>query len=65
MTKADQQRLDQLIDIANEEDTPLTEWEQEFVVSLDGRRTIEMSAKQEDVFDRLVKKHLRGDWDVY
>lgn len=61
MTKTECARLDELIVIAEESDSPLSDWEREFVISLDGRRERDMTGKQADVFDRLVRKHLLGE----
>lgn len=61
MTKTEQRQLDELIQIAEERDSPLNDWEQEFVVSLDGKRDRDLSEKQGEAFDRLVRKHLKGD----
>lgn len=61
MTRTEQAQLDELLEIAEEDDSPLSAWEQEFLTSLDGRRERDMTEKQADVFDRLVAKHLRGD----
>lgn len=61
MTQTELRQLDALLEIAEENNTPLTAWEVEFLHSLDGRRERELSEKQADVFDRLVAKHLKGD----
>lgn len=61
MTKTEHQQLDALLDIADEEDSPLSEWEIEFLESLDSRRDRELSTKQAEVFDSLVRKHLIGE----
>lgn len=61
MTAVEKRQLDELLVIA-EEDGTMTEWEQEFVRSLDAhRRDSDLSWKQADVFDRLIRKHLRGE----
>ena len=59
MTLTEQRQLDSLVEIAEEDESPLSDWEKEFVTSLDGRRECELTMKQADVFDRLVKKHLQ------
>ena len=61
MTKTEQRQLDELRAIAEEDGTPLSDWEHEFVVSLDARRDRDLTEKQGEVFDRLVRKHLKGD----
>ena len=60
MTRTEQQQLDELLAIAEEDRTPLTDWEREFLESLDDWRERDLTDKQADVFDRLVTKHLRG-----
>lgn len=59
MTLTEKKQLDELIQIAEEDDTPLSEWEHSFVMSLDGQRERELSDKQIKAFDRLVKRHLQ------
>jgi hypothetical protein len=59
MSRHEQGQLDSLLAIAEERDSPLSDWEKEFVTSLDDRRDRDMSPKQAEVFDRLVEKHLR------
>lgn len=61
MTRNDQARLNALLEIADEDPCPLTAWEVEFVRSLDGQRERDLSAKQADRFDQLVRRHLRGE----
>lgn len=61
MTHRECKQLDGLVEIANEDSTPLSEWECGFVESLDGRRDCDMTPKQADVFDKLVQKHIRGE----
>lgn len=61
MTPTERRQLDALIEIAEERDSPLNDWEKEFVMSLDGKRDRELSEKQGEVFDRLVRKHLKGE----
>ena len=61
MTATECKQLDILIDIAEERDSPLSDWERDFVVSLDHRRRWPLSEKQAECFDRLIDKHLRGD----
>lgn len=61
MTHTEQRQLDLLIEIAEERNSPLSDWEKEFVMSLDGRCERELSEKQANVFDRLVTKHLKGE----
>lgn len=59
MTRTELGQLDSLLEIAEEDDTPLSEWEVEFVQSLDGKRERPLSEKQAECFDRIVDKHLR------
>ena len=59
MTPDEIEALEMLMDIANENDLPLTDWESQFVHSLHSRRHDKMAEKQADVFDRLVDKHVR------
>lgn len=62
MTKTERAQLDELLSIAEERDCPLTDWEREFLRSLDaGWRDRDMTPRQADCFDRIVDKHLRGD----
>ena len=61
MSPEELSQLDELVEIAGEEDCPLSGWEVGFVQSLDERRNFKMSEKQADVFDRLVTKHLKGE----
>ena len=61
MTKTECGQLDSLLEIAEEEDTPLREADVEFLQSLDGKRERELTAKQTKWFDDLVAKHLLGD----
>lgn len=61
MTRTEQKQLDELRLIAEEDNSPLSDWELEFVDSLDGQRERDLSPKQLECFDRLVAKHLRGD----
>lgn len=58
MTVAEQGRLDALLAIADEEDSPLRERDIEFLQSLDHRRDRDLSDKQADWFDNLVSRHL-------
>lgn len=56
----DERRLDALLEIADERPCPLSDWEVEFLTSLDGRTPRgPYSEKQQEIFDRLVEKHLR------
>lgn len=59
MSPTEQKQLDELLEIAEEDRTPLRERDIEFLQSLDGRRDRKMSDKQADWFDDLVQKHLR------
>lgn len=61
MSQTERKQLDELLRIAKESDSPLSEWEADFVTSLDERRDRVLTGKQADVFDRLVAKHLCGD----
>jgi hypothetical protein len=61
MSLTELKQLDNLIEIAEEDDSPLSEWERDFVMSLDGQRHRSLSDKQATVFERLISKHLRGD----
>jgi hypothetical protein len=60
MTKHEQRQLDELLEIAEEEETPLKERDVEFVQGLDGKRDRDLSEKQLKWFDDLVDRHLRG-----
>jgi len=60
MTKHEQPQLDELLEIAEEEETPLKERDVEFVQGLDGKRDRDLSEKQLKWFDDLVDRHLRG-----
>jgi hypothetical protein len=60
VTTTEQRQLDALLEIADEDDTPLRENAVNFLRSLDGKRDRELSEKQAKWFDDLVDKHLRG-----
>ena len=55
MTKPELGQLDELLSIRDEDDTPLTEWEADFIASLDGRRDRQLTEKQAECFDRSVE----------
>lgn len=58
MTATECKQLDILIDIAEERDSPLSDWERDFVVSLDHRRRWPLSEKQAECFDRLIANQI-------
>jgi hypothetical protein len=58
MTATEINQLERLIEIAEEDDSPLNDWEKAFIESLSQRKFRDLSIKQADVFDRLVEKHL-------
>lgn len=60
MSPTDCKRLDALIEIAEEDRSPMNDRQREFVMSLDDRRDRELSPKQAEWFDALVDKHLRN-----
>lgn len=62
MTKRELEHLDTLLKIAREDKSPLTEWEQGFVESLNDRfRDRNLSERQAVTFDKLVDAHILGD----
>lgn len=61
MTVNERGELDELLKIAEERPCPLTEWERDFVLSLDARRDRPLTPRQGEVFDRLCDKHLLGE----
>jgi hypothetical protein len=60
MTNLEIENLVVLLEIADEENTPLTEWEIEFLNSLDENRERDLTGKQEQVLEKLVDKHIIG-----
>ncbi len=60
MTQVEKQNLECLLEIAREENSPLSSWEKEFVSSLARDWEREMTMKQRDIFARLIEKHVEG-----
>lgn len=58
MTQEERRNLDRLLEIADEEDTPLRVKDIEFLRSLSERRSIDLSTRQTYWFDDLVREHL-------
>ena len=62
MSPTENKQLDTLLEIAQEDDTPLRDKDIEFIESLDAkRRELPLSDKQATWFDDLVEKHIRGE----
>jgi hypothetical protein len=59
MTDREKLQLEDLLKIAEEDDSPLNDWEKEFLEALESRSHFTMTEKQANVFERLVAKHLK------
>jgi hypothetical protein len=60
MTNSEIENLVVLLEIADEENTPLTEDDIEFLTAIDENRARPMTGKQEQRFQELVDKHING-----